>query len=124
MEAPNKQEWIKEEHQKAVQVHWDNIDRIKKLKDKQFTKIYRIHSYQRTINILQDEFQPDYDDGKHELSEELIKEEQLKHCIEVVDLQKQIDKHPFEASLEIMNRDGDEAMLADKYDELYVKEEN
>ena len=123
MKAPNKQEWIKEEHQKAVQVHWDNIDRIKKLKDEQSTKIYRIHSYQRTINTLQDEFQPDYDQGKHELSEELIREEQLKHCIEVVDLQKQIDKHPFEASLEIMKRDGDEVMLADKYDELYVKEE-
>jgi len=124
MKAPNKQEWIKEEHQKAVQVHWDNIDRIKKLKDEQSTKIYRIHSYQRTINTLQDEFQPDYDHGKHELSEELIREEQLKHCIEVVDLQKQIDKHPFEASLKIMNRDGDEDMLADKYDELYVKEVN
>ena len=40
MKAPNKQEWIKEEHQKAVQVHWDNIDRIKKLKDEQSTKIY------------------------------------------------------------------------------------
>ena len=123
METPNKQEWIKEEHQKAVQVHWDNIDRIKKLKDEQSTKIYRIHSYQRTINTLQNEFLPDYDHGKHELSEELIREEQLKHCIEVVDLQKQIDKHPFEASLEIMKRDGDEVMLADKYDELYVKEE-
>ena len=120
MKTPNKQEWIKEAHQKAVQVHWDNIDRIKKLKDEQSTKIYRIHSYQRTINTLQDEFQPDYDHGKHELSEELIREEQLKHCIEVVDLQKQIDKHPFEASLEIMHRDGDESMLADKYDELYV----
>ena len=30
----------------------------------------------------------------------------------------------FEKSVEIMHRDGDEAMLADKYDELYVKEEN
>ena len=27
-----KQKWIKAEHNKAVQIHWDNIDRIKKLK--------------------------------------------------------------------------------------------
>ena len=37
--------------------------------------------------------------------------------------QQEIDNHPFEASVEIMNRDGDEAMLADKYDEIYAKEE-
>ena len=40
MKTLNKQEWIKEEHQKAVQIHWNNIDRIKKLKDEQSTKIY------------------------------------------------------------------------------------
>ena len=122
METPNKQEWIKAEHAKAVQIHWDNLDRIRELKDKQFTKIYRIYSYQITNNLLQDE--GDYDDGKHELSAELIRKEQLKHCIEVADLQKQIDKNSFEKSVEIMHRDGDEAMLADKYDELYVKEQN
>ena len=51
METPNKQEWIKAEHDKAVQIHWDNLDRIRELKDKQSTKIYRIYSYQNNINL-------------------------------------------------------------------------
>tara|TARA_B100000900_G_scaffold415538_1_gene445870 strand:- start:1384 stop:1518 length:135 start_codon:yes stop_codon:yes gene_type:complete len=41
-EDTKKQKWIKIEHDKAVQIHWDNIDRIKKLKEDQDTKIYRI----------------------------------------------------------------------------------
>ena len=111
-----KQKWIKTEHDKIVQIHWDNIDRIKKLKDEQSTKIYRIYSYQITNNTLQEE---DYEDGKHELSIELIKKEQLNHCIEVSDLQKQIDKNPFEKSVQIMRRNSNEEMLSRKYDRLF-----
>ena len=107
MNESKKQKWIKTEHDKAVQIHWDNIDRIKKLKDQQSTKIYRIYSYQITNNTLEEE---DYEDGKHELSMELVKKEQLKHCIEVADLQKQIDKNPFEKSVEIMQKNSNEEM--------------
>ncbi len=113
-----KQKWIKAEHDKAVQIHWDNINRIKKLKDQQSTKIYRIYSYQITNNTLEEE---DYEDGKHELSIELIKKEQLKHCIEVADLQKQIDKNPFEKSVRIMRKNSNEEMLSKKYDRLFNK---
>ena len=113
-----KQKWIKAEHDKAVQIHWDNIDRIKKFKDEQSTKIYRIYSYQITNNLLEEE---DYEDGKHELSIELIKKEQLKHCIEVADLQKQIDKNPFEKSVQVMRKNSNEEMLSKKYDRLFNK---
>ena len=54
-EDTKKQKWIKAEHDKAVQIHWDNINRIKKLKDQQSTKIYRIYSYQITNNTLEEE---------------------------------------------------------------------
>ena len=114
-----KEKWIKAEHDKAVQIHWDNLARIRKLEDEQSTKIYRIYSYQMT-NILLDE--EDYEDGKHELSIELIKKEQLKHCIEVANLQKQIDKNPFEKSVEIMRKNSNEEMLSKKYDKLFPKE--
>ena len=117
-EDTKKQKWIKTEHDKAVQIHWDNIDRIKKLKDQQSTKIYRIYSYQITNNTLEEE---DYEDGKHELSMELVKKEQLKHCIEVADLQKQIDKNPFEKSARIMRKNSNEEMLSRKYDRLFNK---
>ena len=113
-----KQKWIKAEHDKAVQIHWDNIDRIKKLKDEQSTKTYRIYSYQITKNLLDEE---DYEDGKHELSIELIKKEQLKHCIEVANLQKQIDKNPFDKSVEVMRKNSNEEMLSKKYDRLFNK---
>ena len=113
-----KEKWIKTEHQKAVQIHWDNISRIKKLKDEQSTKIYRIYSYQMTNNLIDRE---DYEDGKHELSTELIQREQLKHCIEVAELQKEIDKNPFEKSIETMRKNSDEEMLSKKYDRLFNK---
>ena len=118
MNESKKQKWIKAEHDKAVQIHWDNIDRIKKLKDQQSTKIYRIYSYQITNNTLEEE---DYEDGKHELSMELVRKEQLKHCIEVADLQKQIDKNPFEKSVRIMRKNSNEEMLSRKYDRLFNK---
>jgi hypothetical protein len=113
-----KQKWIKGEHDKAVQIHWDNLARIRKLKEEQSTKIYRIYSYQITNNLIEEE---DYEDGKHELSIELIKKEQLKHCIEVANLQKQIDKNPFDKSVEVMRKNSNEEMLSRKYDRLFNK---
>ncbi len=113
-----KQKWIKTEHDKAVQIHWDNIDRIKKLKDEQSTKIYRIYSYQITNKKLEEE---GYENDEHELSIELIQKEQLKHCIEVANLQKQIDKNPFEKSVQVMRKNSNEEMLSKKYDRLFNK---
>ena len=111
-----KQKWIKDEHDKAVQIHWDNIDRIKKLKDEQSTKIYRIYSYQIGHNKLTDQAK-----DKYELSIESIREQQLKHCLEVADLQKQIDKNPFEKSVQVMRKNSNEEMLSKKYDRLFNK---
>ena len=111
-----KQKWIKTEHDKAVQIHWDNIDRIKKLKDEQSTKIYRIYSYQIGHNKLTDQTK-----DKYELSIESIREQQLKHCLEVADLQKQIDKNPFEKSVQFMRKNSNEEMLSKKYDRLFNK---
>ena len=111
-----KQKWIKTEHDKAVQIHWDNIDRIKKLKDEQSTKIYRIYSYQIGYNKLTDQTK-----DKYELSIESIRKQQLKHCLEVADLQKQIDKNPFEKSVQVMRKNSNEEMLSRKYDRLFKK---
>ena len=113
-----KQKWIKAEHDKAVQIHWDNLARIRKLKEEQSTKIYRIYSYEITNNKLEDLCD---EDNEHELAFDLIKEQQLKHCIEVADLQKQIDKNPFEKSVEVMRKNSNEEMLSKKYDRLFNK---
>ena len=117
-EQTKKQRWIKSEHDKAVQIHWDNLARIRKLKEEQSTKIYRIYSYEITNNKLEDLCD---EDNEHELAFDLIKEQQLKHCIEVADLQKQIDKNPFEKSVQIMRKNSNEEMLSKKYDRLFNK---
>ena len=118
MNESKKQKWIKAEHDKAVQIHWDNLARIRKLKEEQSTKIYRIYSYQITNEKLEDICD---EDNEHELAFDLIKEQQLKHCIEVADLQKQIDKNPFEKSVQIMRKNSNEEMLSRKYDRLFNK---
>ena len=115
-EQTKKQKWIKTEHDKAVQIHWDNLARIRKLKEEQSTKIYRIYSYQIGHNKLTDQTK-----DKYELSIESIREQQLKHCLEVADLQKQIDKNPFEKSVEVMRKNSNEEMLSKKYDRLFKK---
>ena len=117
-EQTKKQKWIKAEHDKAVQIHWDNLARIRKLKEEQSTKIYRIYSYEITNNKLEDLCD---EDNEHELAFNLIKEQQLKHCIEVADLQKQIDKNPFEKSVQVMRKNSNEEMLSKKYDRLFNK---
>ena len=114
-----KQKWIKTERDKAVQIHWDNIDRIKKLKDEQSAKIYRIYSYQIGHNKLTNQTK-----HKYELSIESIREQQLKHCLEVADLQKQIDKNPFNKSVQVMRKNSNEEMLSKKYDRLFNKKTN
>ena len=116
MNESKKEKWIKTEHDKAVQTHWDNIRRIKKLKDQQSTKIYRIYSYQIGHNKLNDQAK-----DKYELSMESIREQQLKHCLEVADLQKEIDKNSFQKSLETMKKNSNEEMLSKKYDRLFNK---
>ena len=154
MQAPNKQEWIKTEHQKAVKIHHSNIDRIRKLETKISNKTRQIAYIQKSIDLIEsvrfkidemDHYTPEeqrifakcdhspywehdensrifassYDIGVEELH---IRQKQI--CAEVVKCQQELDDHTFDDSLAIMHRDGDETMLADKYDELYVKEEN
>ena len=118
MTQTKKEKWIEAEHDKAVQIHWDNLARIRKLKEEQSTKIYRIYSYEITNNKLEDLCD---EDNEHELAFDLIKEQQLKHCIEVADLQKQIDKNPFEKSVQVMRKNSNEEMLSRKYDRLFNK---
>ena len=117
-EDTKKQKWIKAEHDKAVQIHWDNLARIRKLKEEQSSKIYRIYSYEITNNKLEDICD---EDNEHELAFDLIKEQQLKHCIEVANLQKEIDRNPFEKSVQVMRKNSNEEMLSRKYDRLFKK---
>ena len=111
-----KQKWIKTEHDKAVRIHWDNIDRIDKLKREISTKVYRIYDLQKSHNKLDC-----VDTEKYSNGTKVIRKEQIDLCLKVTELQKQIDKNPFEKSVEIMQKNSNEEMLSKKYDRLFNK---
>ena len=118
MKLTKKQKWIDTESKKAVQIHWDNIDRIKELEEQISTKLVRIHYFHHSYTKL--ERQDNYD--KYDLGMDLIRDEQKKLAIEIADLQKQIDVNPFEKSVALMRKNSNEEMLAKKYDRLFSKE--
>jgi len=118
MKQSKKEKWIETESKKAVQIHWDNIDRIKKLEEEISTKLYRIFYFHHSYNKL--ERQDNYD--KYDLGMDLIRDEQKKLAVEIADLQKQIDVNPFEKSVALMRKNSNEEMLAKKYDRLFSKE--
>ena len=111
-----KQKWIKTEHDKAVRIHWDNIDRIDKLKREISTKVYRIYDLQKSHNKLDC-----VDTEKYSNGTKVIRKEQIDLCLKVTELQKQIDKNPFEKSVQIMQKNSNEEMLSKKYDRLFNK---
>ena len=115
MKPTKKQKWIETESKKAVQIHWDNIDRIKELEEQISTKLIRIHYFQHSYNKF--ERQDNYE--KYDLGMDLIRDEQKKLAIEIADLQKQIDVNPFEKSVALMRKNSNEEMLAKKYDKLF-----
>jgi len=143
-----KKAWIKEQHDKAVKIHHANIHRISELNSKISTATRRIAVIQKSISLLdatvfeyeevkyyskKEEkifakcdhtqywdhdsnarmFAEDYSIGTSELHE---RQKQL--CIDVAKWQKEIDTNPWNNSCEIMHRDSDEEMLAEKYDKL------
>ncbi len=115
MKLTKKEKWIETESKKAVQIHWDNIDRIKNLEAEISTKLVRIHYFQHSYNKL--ERQDNYE--KYDLGMDLIRDEQKKLAVEIADLQKQIDVNPFEKSVEVMRKNSNIDMLAKKYEKLF-----
>lgn len=152
MTTTKKQKWIETEHQKAVQVHWDNLARIRDLDAKISSATSTIAFIQKSIDLLQKTVF-EYEEIKHFSKKELkifakcdhtqywehdsnarmfaedygigiaqlhIRQKQL--CVDVAKWQQEIDKHPFDASVAIMDKDGDKEMLAEKYEKLFTKE--
>ena len=152
MTQTKKEKWIEIEHQKAVQVHWDNLARIRDLDAKISTATRTIATIQKSINLLQQTLF-EYEEIKHFSKKEekifakcdhtqywshdsnarIFAEDygvgiaelhtrQKQLCFDVAKWQQEIDKHPFDASVAIMHRDSDKKMLAEKYDKLFAKE--
>jgi len=152
MTKTKKEKWIETEHQKAVQVHWDNLARIRDLDAKISSATRTIAFIQKSIDLLQKTVF-EYEEIKHFSKKELkifakcdhtqywehdsnarmfaedygigiaeLHTRQKQLCVDVAKWQQEIDKHPFDASVAIMDKDGDKEMLAEKYEKLFTKE--
>ena len=153
-ENTKKQKWIKAEHDKAVQIHWKNLDRIKDLDNKILNATTRIATLEKSIQLIEKEIF-EYEEVKHYSKKEekifakcdhtqlwnhdsnarqwsesylagvsALRDKQKQLCFDVYKWQQEIDKHPFDASVAIMKRDIDEKMLSKKYDRLFNKKTN
>ena len=152
MTKTKKEKWIETEHQKAVQVHWDNLERIRDLDSKIRQATSTISFIEKSIDLLE-KTKFEYEEIKHFSKKELkifaicehtqywehdsnarmfaetydvgilqlhLRQKEL--CLDVAKWQQEIDKHPFDASVAIMDKDGDKEMLAEKYEKLFAKE--
>ena len=142
----SKEKWVKEQHDKAVQIHWDNIDRIRDLDHKILKKTCTISQLQISISALEhikcdlqwSDFSKEEnkifarvdhtfaeDEAHYHFGEnydsgiDMLQHKQKELCIEVAALQLEIESNPFKKSCAIMQKDSDEEMLAKKYDELF-----
>ena len=143
-----KKAWIKEQHDKAVQIHHDNIDRIRPLNEKIRGAIRQIANIQPAINALnhvmlelrENDFSKKEEKifarcdntcywGMHEPNSygfadnydpgvNALEDRQKQLAIDVAKWQKEIDTNSWDNSCETMQRDSDEEMLAEKYDKL------
>lgn len=118
MTDTKKQKWITAEHNKAVKIHHNNIDRIQGLEEKISSNLYKIHYHHYSFIKL--DRQEKYD--KYELTMDLIKAEEVKLALEIAQLQKDIDSQSKETSWKICQKNSNEEMLAKKYDKLFPKE--
>ena len=143
-----KKAWIKEQYDKAVQIHHDNIARIRPLNEKIQGAIRQIANLQPAINALnhvmlelrENDFSKKEEKifarcdntcywGRGEANSydfadnydpgvSALEDRQKQLAIDVAKWQKEIDTNSWDNSCETMQRDSDEEMLAEKYDKL------
>ena len=152
-EETKKRRWIEQQQDKACKVHWKNLDRIKDLDNKILNATIRIATLEKSIELIQKEIFEyeevkhyskkeekifakcdhtqlwNHDSNARQWSESYLagvsalRDKQKQLCFDVYKWQQEIDKHPFDASVAIMQRDRDEGMLSKKYDKLFAQED-
>ena len=144
----SKEEWIEVEHQKHVQIHWDNIARIKPLQENIDSAIRQIAVIQKSRNLLEAKIF-EYEELKHFSKKEEkifakcdhspywdhdsnarifaedylvgvseLKERQKQLCLDVAKWQAEIDTHTWDDSVKIMHENTDKEKLGEEYDKL------
>ena len=138
--SQSKEDWIQEQHDKAVKVHHENIDRIEDLNKEIDKKLWEINSLKVSQHYLENKAQKweyaSVDDSEYlealtgwfeperACSEvfsdgiEVIRKEAIKKAIEIAKLQADIDSNTWDDSVKIMQENTDKEKLEEEYDKL------
>ena len=149
---PSKEKWIEIEHQKHVQIHWDNIARIKPLQENIDGAIRSIALIEKSKSLLEAtifEYEElkhfskkeekifakcdhspywDHDSNARCFAEDYLvgiselKERQKQLCLDVAKWQAEIDTHTWDDSVKIMHDNTDKEKLEEAYYKLYPSE--
>ena len=136
----SKEDWVQEQHDKAVKVHHANIDRIEDLNKEIDKKLWRINSIKVAESFLSNkkcEWECKGEDYSEELSSltgwfeprsvcagvfdegiEVLRREAIEKAIEIAKLQADIDTHTWDDSVKIMHEETDKEKLEADYDKL------
>ena len=136
----SKEDWIQEQHDKAVKVHHANIHRIEDLNKEIDKKLWRINSLKVAESFLTNkkcdwEFKgSNYSEeltaltGYFETNEvcagvfdegiEVLRREAIEKAIEIAKLQADIDSNTWDDSVKIMHEETDKEKLEADYDKL------
>ena len=136
----SKEDWIQEQHDKAVKVHHANIARIEELNKEIDKKLWRINSIKVAESFLTNkkcEWECKGGDYSEELSTltgwfetseicagvfdegiEVLRREAIEKAIEIAKLQADIDSNTWDDSVKIMHEETDKEKLEADYDKL------
>ena len=136
----SKEDWVQEQHDKAVKVHHANIDRIENLNSKIDKKLWRINSIKVAESFLSNkkcEWECKGGDYSEELSTltgwfettevcagvfdegiKVLRKEAIEKAIEIAKLQADIDSNTWDDSVKVMHENTDNEKLEEDYDKL------
>ena len=136
----SKEDWVQEQHDKAVKVHHANIDRIEDLNKEIDKKLWRINSIKVAESFLSNkkcEWECKGGDYSEELSTltgwfettevcagvfdegiKVLRKEAIEKAIEIAKLQADIDSNSWDDSVKVMHENTDNEKLEEDYDKL------
>ena len=136
----SKEDWVQEQHDKAVKVHHANIHRIEDLNKEIDKKLWRINSIKVAESFLSNkkcEWECKGEDYSEELSSltgwfeprsvcagifdegiEVLRKEAIEKAIEIAKLQADIESNTWDESVKIMQENTDKEKLEADYDKL------
>jgi len=136
----SKEDWVQEQHDKAVKVHHANIDRIEELNKEIDKRLWKINSLKIAESFLSNK-KGDWEFKGSHYSEELaaltgyfetneicagvfdegievLRRKAIEKAIEIAKLQADIESNTWDDSVKVMHENTDKEKLEEEYDKL------